>query len=71
MWVKIKLCVDFLSLFFLIQGGMKAVVWTDAVQTFIMVLGVAVGALSALIFAGGFGEVFRLGKLYERTKLIK
>ena len=47
---------------------MKAVVWTDAVQTFIMVLGVVVATISAIVHAGGFGNVFEIGREHGRTQ---
>jgi len=46
---------------------MKAVVWTDAIQTMIIVLGVIVATISAIIHAGGFGQVFEIASKYRRT----
>ena len=49
---------------------MKAVVWTDAVQTIIMVAGILITITSAILFAGGFQKIFEICSLHGRTNLL-
>ena len=41
-----------------IQGGLKAVIWTDALQGFIMLAGQLAGLIGGLIYVGGFSNVY-------------
>lgn len=41
-----------------IQGGMKAVIWTDAMQAGIMLAGLLAGLIGGLLYVGGFNEVY-------------
>lgn len=56
---------------FILQGGLKAVVWTDALQSIF----IAVSITSILILGtsqiGGFSEVFRIAKEGHRLELLK
>merc|ERR550519_2458516 len=39
-------------------GGMKAVVWTDALQGFIMIGGIMAGLVGGVVYAGGFDQIY-------------
>jgi len=39
-------------------GGMKAVVWTDALQAIIMMSGIIAGLVGGIVYAGGFNEIY-------------
>lgn len=43
------------------QGGIKAVVWTDVVQAFSMVLSIVLVAAIGISNVGGIGEIWRRG----------
>ena len=43
-----------------VQGGIKAVVWTDAVQTLILLVGLIVLAIMGSIRVGGGEAVWRI-----------
>ncbi|XP_018008624.1 sodium-coupled monocarboxylate transporter 1 [Hyalella azteca] len=49
-------------------GGMKAVVWTDAFQTLIIILGVIVATICAVVFAGGPAAVWSVASEHGRTQ---
>jgi Na+/proline symporter len=49
------------------QGGMRAVVWTDAFQTVVIVCGVIMTIISATVVAGGPVQVWRIGSENHRT----
>ncbi|KAF2347514.1 Sodium/solute symporter [Trinorchestia longiramus] len=51
-------------------GGMKAVVWTDAFQTFVIILGVIIATTAAIILGGGLGEVWTVASKYGRTQAL-
>jgi len=42
---------------YLVQGGMKAVVWTDTLQTVIMLVGMLAAFIKAIAFVGGMDNV--------------
>ncbi|KAK2141079.1 hypothetical protein LSH36_1168g00060 [Paralvinella palmiformis] len=44
----------------LLQGGLKAVIWTDVFQSVTMLAGVLTILIKGLIIVGGFSEAFRL-----------
>ncbi|KAJ0182670.1 hypothetical protein K1T71_002039 [Dendrolimus kikuchii] len=46
-------------IFYTCLGGLKAVVWTDVIQTIIMVGAMILVLIKATIKIGGFGEVFK------------
>ncbi|KAF9811943.1 hypothetical protein SFRURICE_021300 [Spodoptera frugiperda] len=52
-----KYIIFILSHFFSTQGGLKAVVWTDSVQTGVMFIGVILVAAAGTIAVGGVWEV--------------
>lgn len=39
-------------------GGMKAVVWTDALQAIIMMGGIVAGLVGGVVYSGGFHEIY-------------
>lgn len=49
------------------QGGVKAVVWTDAVQAVMMLACIALVAMKGVAEVGGLGEVWR--RNLETTRL--
>ncbi|XP_059479758.1 sodium-coupled monocarboxylate transporter 2-like isoform X2 [Neocloeon triangulifer] len=48
-----------ICVFYTCVGGFRAVVWTDTLQTFAMIIGVGVVVVLGTIEVGGVGEVFR------------
>lgn len=48
-------------------GGLKAVVWTDAVQTVIIIISVLVATVAAIVQAGGLGQVWAIASAHGRT----
>ena len=48
------------------QGGLKAVVWTDAFQTVIIILGILITTATATINAGGVEEVWAVAMRHGR-----
>lgn len=53
--------------FYTTIGGMKAVLWTDTVQMFILFAGVLAIDIRGLITIGGWGEMWEIAKAGERT----
>ena len=51
------------------QGGLKAVVWTDAFQTGVIILGLLLTAGTALYTAGGVWKVWEIASQHERANL--
>ncbi|XP_041479111.1 sodium-coupled monocarboxylate transporter 1-like [Lytechinus variegatus] len=58
-----------ICIFYTSVGGMKAVLWTDTLQTVIILLGVIAVIVKGSIDVGGVGEVFRIGHQGGRIKL--
>ena len=56
---------------FCIQGGLKAVIWTDVFQSTIMVAGLIVVVIVGSIEVGGFGEVWRINKEFDRLNFFE
>lgn len=52
--------------FYTSLGGLKAVIWTDVFQSTIMVAGLIVVVIVGSIEVGGFGEVWRINKKFDR-----
>jgi len=50
-------------------GGLKAVVWTDAFQTGVIILGLLLTAGTALYTAGGVWKVWEIASQHERANL--
>lgn len=53
------------------QGGLKAVVWTDSVQTGVMFIGVILVAAAGTIAVGGVKTVFTIAAESGRANLDK
>ena len=49
-----------------LQGGLKAVIWTDVFQASIMVAGLIMVVIVGSIEVGGFGEVWKINDQYKR-----
>lgn len=41
------------------QGGLKAVVWTDVIQTIVMIAAMLIVVVKATFMVGGFEEVIK------------
>lgn len=57
--------------FYSIMGGLRAVLWTDAFQSILMFAAVFTIIISGLIYAGGFGEIFKVANEGGRLELWK
>lgn len=57
--------------FIFLQGGMKAVIWTDVFQAGVMVTGLIVVMIVGVVELNGFGEVFRRAKEGERLNVFE
>lgn len=55
----------------LLQGGLRAVVWTDTLQTVLMVLGVLVVLTLGTVSVGGVGVVFSRAAATNRLEFFK
>ncbi|PZC85702.1 hypothetical protein B5X24_HaOG215972 [Helicoverpa armigera] len=51
--------VCIVCIFYTSLGGLKAVVWTDVIQTIVMIGAMIIVVIKGTIIAGGFQEVFR------------
>uniref|UniRef100_A0A2A4JGL0 Sodium-coupled monocarboxylate transporter 1 n=1 Tax=Heliothis virescens TaxID=7102 RepID=A0A2A4JGL0_HELVI len=51
--------VCIVCIFYTSLGGLKAVVWTDVIQTIVMIGAMIIVVIKGTIIAGGFKEVFR------------
>lgn len=54
-----------------IQGGLKAVVWTDTLQTIIMFGAMLVIIYKGVLDAGGFSEVWSIAEAGGRIEFFK
>lgn len=54
-----------------LQGGMKAVVWTDTLQTFIMLAGVLSSIIKATLDIGGVQNVVEAVERGQRQTITK
>lgn len=61
--------VCIVCIFYTCVGGMKAVVWTDVVQTFSMIGALLLVAVKGTIDLGGSGVVFKKAIATERIEL--
>ncbi len=52
-------------------GGMKAVLWTDVFQSILMFATIFAVVISGLVYAGGFGEIFRIAGEGGRLEFFK
>jgi Na+/proline symporter len=53
------------------QGGLKAVVWTDAVQCVFMLFSMFTVVILGIIRAGGFGAIFQAAEEGGRLEFFK
>lgn len=51
--------------FFSLQGGLKAVIWTDVLQTLVMFLGQLAVIIVGSAKVGGLGHVWDLASQYD------
>ncbi|XP_037947006.1 sodium-coupled monocarboxylate transporter 1-like [Teleopsis dalmanni] len=58
-----------ICVFYTMFGGIKAVVWTDVVQAFIMVTSVVLVGILATVKIGGIGEVYHIAKAGGRLNI--
>lgn len=65
---KRQLCDEPLCL---LQGGLRAVVWTDTLQTVLMVLGVLAVLTLGTVNVGGVGVVFSRAAATHRLEFFK
>lgn len=54
-----------------LQGGMKAVIWSDVFQVIVMLGGLIAVLIVGTIKVGGFGKVFDLLEKGQRLKFIE
>ncbi|CAF1114136.1 unnamed protein product [Adineta ricciae] len=57
MWLAVGLC-GFVSTLYTSIGGIRAVIWTDVIQTIMMFIGVILTIIFGFIDAGGVSKVF-------------
>ncbi|CAF4168211.1 unnamed protein product, partial [Adineta steineri] len=67
-WVAIISC-GVICAFYSSIGGMKAVIWTDVVQTIVMFLGVILSIVFGFINAGGIWKVFETANIGQRINV--
>ncbi|CAF0852749.1 unnamed protein product [Adineta steineri] len=67
-WVAIISC-GVICAFYSSIGGMKAVIWTDVVQTIVMFLGVILSIVFGFINAGGIWKVFETANTGQRINV--
>jgi len=65
------LLIGLVCAFYSIIGGLKAVMLTDAFQSILMFASVLVVSITGLIYAGGFGEIFRVAREGGRLEIWK
>ena len=53
------------------QGGMRAVIWTDVFQSFVMVIGLVVMVSIGTTEVGGLGNVINIVKKGQRSTLFE
>jgi len=69
--VTCVLLMGVITTIYTVLGGMKAVIWTDVLQVFVMVGG-ALFAMGWMIHgAGGIGEVLRVAAADHKTRLLE
>ncbi|CAF1260374.1 unnamed protein product [Adineta steineri] len=67
-WVAIISC-GVICAFYSSIGGMKAVIWTDVIQTIVMFLGVILSIVFGFINAGGIWKVFETANTGQRINV--
>ena len=58
-------------MFFHFQGGIKAVVWTDAIQMITIYGGIIALLVFGTLEVGGLNEVYRLSDEADRIQIIE
>ena len=53
------------------KGGLKAVLWTDAIQLIIMLVGVIVVLIYGSIEQGGFSKVLEVNRISGRLDILE
>ena len=56
---------------FILQGGLKAVVWTDVFQSVIMLAGLVIVAITGSIQVGGLQKVWEINQKYGRINFFE
>jgi len=60
-----------MSILFNLQGGLKAVIWTDVFQSLIMISGLIVVVIVGSIEVGGFDKVWEINKEFGRLEFFE
>ncbi|CAF4220396.1 unnamed protein product, partial [Rotaria sordida] len=68
LWLTIGACGLICTLYTSI-GGMKAVIWTDVIQSIIMFLGVILSIIFGFMDSGGVRKVFEIASAGDRLNL--
>ncbi|CAG0882591.1 unnamed protein product [Darwinula stevensoni] len=66
-WIGIAVCGGLCTVYTAI-GGLKAVVWTDAIQIFLMLAGILAVIIYGVVDVGGFQQVWNIAQEYNRTE---
>ncbi|XP_021356513.1 sodium-dependent multivitamin transporter-like isoform X3 [Mizuhopecten yessoensis] len=66
-WATV-ITVGLVSTFYTFLGGMKAVVWTDVFQSFVMVAGILAIVIQGTISVGGLEKVWHINKEWDRIE---
>ena len=56
---------------FVVQGGLKAVVWTDVFQSVIMLAGLIIIAVAGVVEVGSLGKVWEINKRHGRINFFE
>ena len=54
--------VSLVCIFYTVVGGMKAIIWTDALQTMVMILGMIIISIAGTYKVGGISAVYEITK---------
>ncbi|MGK0202172.1 MAG: SSS family solute:Na+ symporter [Planctomycetota bacterium] len=63
------LIMGVLSTLYTVLGGMEAVIWTDVLQTFVLIGGMLVAIVIVAMDVGGFGVVFETANAANKTRM--
>ncbi|XP_045116541.1 sodium-dependent multivitamin transporter-like [Portunus trituberculatus] len=66
LWISI-ITVGLIASVYTAIGGMKAVIWTDVLQLFILIVGLFAVVIKGLMDFGGFERVWEIGRRHDRT----
>ncbi|XP_015365034.1 PREDICTED: sodium-coupled monocarboxylate transporter 1-like [Diuraphis noxia] len=67
--ITVIICV--ICIFYTTIGGLKAVVWTDAIQSIFTAVSIVIVIILGVIQAGGIGNVFRSNQEGDRIEFFK